>query len=325
MVKRRGLQTYEETEHWRPIFGALPPSVRPPHPYSVQEEYRRLAGHDVHIDRWLAPSAEARCLMLHGVGGHGRLLGAFAYSLSLLGVEVVVPDLPGAGLTAAHEPAALRYDDWREVGAALLRQERARQLPVIVAGFSTGGMLAYDVCALAGAAEGLVATALLDPTQADVRRALLHGGVGAGLVRMLLERTHKLGDGLTLTLDSFCRLAAPVHDGPLKSAILEDTTAGGASPTFGFLRSWLHAKPIAPAESFTLCPVLLAHPLADPIVKAELSASFLARIGAMTAAIGLRDGGHLPFEHAAMEDLDAGFAAMLRTVLTGRVLDPHAG
>jgi alpha-beta hydrolase superfamily lysophospholipase len=323
MVKRRGLSTYEETDHWRPIYGALPASVRPPHPYSVQEEYRRLAGFDVHVDRWLAPGAEVRAVMLHGVGMHGRLLGPFAYSLTLLGVEVVAPDLPGAGLTGFGDAGGLSYDDWREVAATLIRQERAKGLPLIAVGMSTGGMLAYDASTLGGGLDGLMVTALLDPTQRDVRRALMRGGLGAGFAKLLLERTPRMGAGLTLNLGSFSKLAAPVKDDTLREAIIADTTAGGVSPPFGFLRSWLHADPVTPPESFRVCPVLLAHPMADPIVPPELSAAFLARIAADNQATGLRKGGHLPFEHAALEDFDAAFGALMRAVLTGRALNVH--
>jgi len=323
MVKRRGLSTYEETDHWRPVYGALPASVRPPHPYSVQEEFRRLAGFDVHVDRWLAPGAELRVVMLHGVGMHGRLLGPFAYSLTLLGVEVVAPDLPGAGLTAFGDAGKLTYDDWREVAAALIRQERAKGLPLVVVGFSTGGLLAYDACSLANGADGLMTTALLDPTLRDVRRSLLRGGLGAGFAKLLLERTPRMGAGLTLSLASFSKLSGPVKESALRDAIVADTTAGGVSPPFGFLRTWLHADPVTPPESFRTCPVLLAHPMADTLVSPELSAAFLARIAADNQATGLRTGGHLPFEHAAMEDFDAAFSAMMRTVLTGRALNVH--
>ncbi|MFW6412967.1 MAG: hypothetical protein ACOC0V_02425, partial [Oceanicaulis sp.] len=69
MARGPALPSWEDEAAWRRVWRALPRDLQPPEPYSVQEEWRQLAGFDVHVDRWVAPQARARVILLHGGGG----------------------------------------------------------------------------------------------------------------------------------------------------------------------------------------------------------------------------------------------------------------
>ena len=117
-----------------------------------------LAGGDIHLDRYAAPAAPLT-VVLHGAGGYGRLLAPYGRLLQAHGFEVVLPDLPGYGLSVA--PAALStYAALGRLrrGLASKRSSGARGRPVALFGMSIGGYLAY-----LAAAQGRKAAAASSP------------------------------------------------------------------------------------------------------------------------------------------------------------------
>lgn len=65
-------------------------------------------GHRIHIARAVNPSASARLLIIHGVGGHSGALWPIASLLAGKGMGVSALDLPLYGLTTCPEPANVR-------------------------------------------------------------------------------------------------------------------------------------------------------------------------------------------------------------------------
>jgi alpha-beta hydrolase superfamily lysophospholipase len=80
---------------------------------------------EVHVERIGDPSAPRRAVFLHGAGGHAAAMWPFAALAARRGVHVVMPDLPGYGLTRVPRRSAVRYPDWVALACALLRAERA--------------------------------------------------------------------------------------------------------------------------------------------------------------------------------------------------------
>src|SRR5580704_6036466 len=78
------------------------------------------------------------------------------------GYEVVVPDLPGYGLSIAR-PALFDCARWVDCAADLVAGEAQRSgRPVVVFGLSVGGYLAYLAAAQSRQASGVIATTLAD-------------------------------------------------------------------------------------------------------------------------------------------------------------------
>ena len=318
MARPSTLPSWEDEAAWRRIYAALPPDLAPPRPYAVQEEWRRIAGFDIHIDRWIAPSARARILLLHGVPGHGRLLGPYAWSLALHGFECVCPDLPGFGLTRTPKQSKLIYDHWREVAAGLIEAERQRGGALFVFGLSMGGMLAYDACVMTEAADGLIATCFLDPTRKAVRRALVRQPFTASLIAPLVKSLPRSLNGVMVPMALAADISAVSNEPAVVEAIRNDKLAGGGALPAGFLRSWLASPPIAPPESFDLCPVLMVHPEADRRTDVSISDGFFDLLGVQKRRVLLRAAGHFPVEQPGVAHMDAAIAEFAGALVDGR-------
>ena len=309
---------WSEQTGWTQVFAALPEAVRPPQHLSVQEEWRRLEGFDVHMDRWLAPGARATILMLHGGGGHGRLLGALAWRLALFGFETVCPDLPGYGLTQGRRKSSIRYDDWREVAAGLIETERARGGALFVYGLSMGGMLAYDAVIMTGKADGLIASCFLDPTRKDVRRSVVRWPWMAGLIDPLFALTPRFLNGLPIPMALTGNMKAIANDPAVTNAIIADPLAGGNAMPAGFLRTWLQAPPLAPPESFDACPVLMVHPADDRWTDVSVSDDVFSRMDVLKRRVMLDKCGHFPIEAPGTDQHDQAIAEFICAIVERR-------
>ena len=312
------LPSWSDQAGWERVFAALPEPVRPPHPMGVQEEWRRIEGFDGHLDRWPAPGARAKILMLHGGGGHGRLVGLLAWRLALLGFECLCPDLPGYGLTAGRRKSSVRYDDWREAAAGLMEEERARGGALFVYGLSMGGMLAYDAVVMTGKADGLIASCFLDPTRKDVRRSVVRWPWMAGLIDPLFAITPRFLDGLAIPMALVGNMKAISNDKAVSDAILADPLAGGNAVPASFLRTWLQAPPLAPPESFDACPVLMVHPAADRWTDVSVSDDFFAQLDVTKRRVLLENCGHLPIEAPGVDQHDHAIAEFVGAIVERR-------
>lgn len=300
------------------MYDALPEPVRPPEPLAVQEEWRSLAGFDVHVDRWLAPSAHAKVILLHGGGGHGRLLGPIAWRLALAGLEAICPDLPGYGLTQVPEKSKLRYDDWREVAAALIEEERARGGALFVYGLSMGGMLAYDAAVMTDKVDGLIASCFLDPTRHEVRRSVVRQPWMASFIDPIYAITPRVFNGLMIPMALAGNMSAIANDKAIVRAIIRDKRAGGNSMPVGFLRTWMQGPPLAPPESFDACPVLMVHPADDRWTDVSVSDAFFDALPVIKHRVMLENAGHFPLEEPGTIQHDQAIAAFTSAIIEGR-------
>ncbi len=290
--------TWREVQRWIPE----PHRVGTDDVATPREQWWDWRGHRIHLDRYGPVGARARLLVLHGGGGNGRLVAAAAVAAARAGCAAVCPDLPGYGLTRVPDRRGVRYDDWRACARDLLRAEAAHG-PVVVVGFSLGGMLAYDAVSAVGAA-GLVVSSLLDPRDPLVRRCTARRPVGDAAAA-LLPRLRRL-DRLRVPV----RWVAPVEritdDARLARLVSRDPTAGGTAMPLGWFRTFAESVPAVEPEDFDRCPVVLAHPAADRWTPVEASLRFLHRIPARHRRVVLLErAGHLPVERPGIDQLAA--------------------
>src|SRR5947209_10774178 len=140
--------TYANEPGWRRIDALLPPGIRLDPASAPTEEWLTVGRFSVHLDCMRRPEAAATLVLVHGAGGNGRLLAPYAAFASAAGYETIAPDLPGYGLTQGPDKGAIRYQDWRDVLAAVLEaQARRTTAPIVIFGLSMGGLLAYDATA----------------------------------------------------------------------------------------------------------------------------------------------------------------------------------
>lgn len=296
-------RSYDEVPHWRRYLKHYPPELRGG--ADPVESWWPWGDVDVHVDRVPAPKSPWLVVLLHGVGGYGRMLLPFARLLVGGRAEILAPDLPGYGLSRA--PRAVAYGDWVRCVADLVRAESGGR-PIVLIGASMGGMLAYDVAARGGVA-GVVATCLLDPSEPAVRRAVSRTPALGAIAPAALTALRPVADSVRVPIRWTADMAAMSNDPALTRLVAADPAGGGNRVSLRFLRTWLSSRPAVEPERFDACPVLLAHPGADRWTPMALSRAFLDRIAAPTELAVLEGAGHLPVEQPG---LDQGRRAVAR-------------
>lgn len=283
-------------------IGAAPPS----------EEWWAWRGAKIRLDRYPRLDSPATVVLLHGGGGHGRLLAHYGQLVAEAGLEVVMPDLPGYGWTEA--PAEMvRYDRWVECAADLLQRERETR-PVMVMGASMGGMLGWHAAARlpAGFVEHVVATTLIDARRQDVRRTVARfGPIGVWGVPMLTV-TRRLTDGLRLPMPWLGKVATIANNPDVVRAILHDRRGAGSRVPLGFLRSWMTYEPALEPGEWDRAPVTLAHPGDDRWTPTALSLDFFDQLPGPKRFVELPSCGHLPLEEPGLSVLRDELARLSR-------------
>ena len=309
--------SYDTLSGWRRVGAALPERLHIPERLPVREQWLTVGPFDVHLDRWSTEAPRASVIIVHGVGGNGRMLALYGHMCGSLGYDAVAPDLPGYGLTVVPSKSALTYEDWRSVLAAVIEAEAARGLSVIVFGLSMGGMLGYDATARTRLPKGLFVTCLTGLRHPAVRRGVARWPWLGGVIEPLLTTVPVLTDPLPVFMKVVSNMSAVANDPALAQAIVADPRAGGNWMPARFLRTLLIAEPELAPETFDVCPVTLAHPADDRWTHVSISRLLFDRLGRVpTELVMLENGGHFPVEHPAHEQLTTAFRTFVDAVLT---------
>ena len=270
-------------------------------------------GTTLHVHRHPAPVAEptATVLVLHGGGGHGRMLAPVGVLAQHLGAEALAPDLPGYGHTVVPDRRAVRYADWVTAVAELAQGVAAPDRPLVLLGASMGGRLAVDVAHRlgAGTVHAVVATCLLDPRRPDAAEVVARHELLVRLGVPILGATRRLTDRRLVPIRWLAPIGDIANDPALAATCARDPLGAGVSVPLGFLRSWLQHDPGYVPASFDACPVVLAHPGDDRWTPLDVSRSFLEEMTVPTELVVLDGCGHFPVEPSAAPGLRAALRA----------------
>jgi alpha-beta hydrolase superfamily lysophospholipase len=311
-------RSYAEIDHWRKYQRFLPDRMRLSAGREPAEEWWPWRGAEIHLDRYAAPAAPLTVVLLHGAGGYSRLVAPFGLLLHAHGYGVVIPDLPGYGLSLA--PAALfSYARWVDCAADLVEAEIQRTgRPVALFGMSVGGYLAYLAAAQGRKAAGVIASTLADPRLPIVRDQFARHPRLNRVLAPLLPPLAALFGGLRLPVRWFSNMKGIANDADLVRLACEDPIGGGNRVPLRFMRSLLAIRPAIEPEDFDLCPVLLAHPAADRWTTIEASRPFFERIKGPKELVMLENCGHLPIEEPGGSRLEEAVVAFLRNLPQGK-------
>jgi alpha-beta hydrolase superfamily lysophospholipase len=257
-----------------------------------REERMLVRGHDLHVDVW-TPDQEplGTIILVHGGGGHGRVLAPFADALVRRGWRVLSPDLPGYGLTRSPKEAKVDYAEWPAIIADLADSQSG---PCGLAGFSVGGMTAVFAAELATRRLPVVATTLLDMADPTLFAKAARWQFVGNLSLLGFRLLPWLVDRVALPL----ALAAPMGkmsaNPALNAYFRTDRLLGRRWVSARFFRTLHLYKPIQPAFAF---PVLLAHPGEDAWTPAAWSTEWLTSSSiAESEVVVTHTGSHLPVE-----------------------------
>ena len=280
-----------DATHWQQYQPHLPPELRLNEDATPAEEWWTWRDKAVHLDRFRCAGAETCVIVLHGGGGYGRMLAPLGRAIHEAGHEVVLPDLPGYGLTQA-DAADVRYPDWVQMVSDLVDHEQSPGRRIVLFGLSMGGMLAFHAAGAAprGSVAGVAATTLMDPRTVEVRR-------GAGrLPTPALVLRSGLVDAVRLPMPLIAPIERMSSNPAINTLCRRDPQGGGRRVALGLMRSWMTYEPAVEPENFDRCPVLLAHPLADRWTPVAWSRAVLDRIAGPTQFVGLEQCEHWPTE-----------------------------
>lgn len=281
------------------------------------EEWWSWRGAEIHLDRYAAPASPLTVVMLHGGGGCGRLMAPFGLMLHGHGYEVVLPDLPGYGLSRV--PTELfAYSRWVDCATDLVEAEAQRNgRPVALFGMSIGGYLAYLTAAQGRKATGVIATTLADPRLPIVRDQFAKHPKLNQVLAPLMPLVATLLGSLRLPIKWFSKMDEIANNPEMARLLCDDPVGGGNRVPLRFMRSLLGIWPAIEPEDFDICPVLLAHPAADRWTTIEASRPFFDRIKGPKELVMLENCGHLPIEEPGISRLEEAIVAFLQRLSQG--------
>jgi alpha-beta hydrolase superfamily lysophospholipase len=307
----RGRRNYRDIDHWQYYQRFLPERMRVLAGREPAEEWWPWRGALIHLDRYAAPAAPFTVVLLHGGGGCGRLLAPFGLLLQRHGFEVVLPDLPGYGLSVAS-PELFDYQRWVDCAADLAdAEEQCSGRPVVLFGMSVGGYAAYLTAAQRRQAAGVIATTLADPRLPIVQRQLARHPRLNRMLRPAVPLLAALLGGVRLPVRWFSNMKGIANDAELSRLLCQDPVGGGNRVPLQFMHSLLSVRPALEPEDFDVCPVLLAHPAADRWTTFEASRPFFDRIAGPKELVLLENCGHFPIEEPGVSQLETAIVTFL--------------
>jgi pimeloyl-ACP methyl ester carboxylesterase len=300
---------------WEEIQTFLPEANRI-NPENKPEEIRWQWGNNwIHIDCYPNPAGKAKVILLHGVGGNGRLLSFVGIPLQRAGYEVLAPDLPGYGLSEIRD-SKITYDHWIQMIYDLVSAEKAKDArPVVVFGLSAGGMLAYQVACLHEGVSGLIATCILDQRYPEVRQGSAINPFMGRIAIPLLKTLNTVSPGMKLPMKMLAKMRTIVNNELLLKLLLQDRTSSGVRVPVSLVYSLMTTAPAIEPEKFDRCPFLLAYPEKDNWTPIRLSRIFFDRLACEKQLAMLENAGHFPIEQPGIGQLEEAVLGFLNELL----------
>ena len=297
------LTSYKQMPIWDEIPKLYPVKSQINETIKPEEIYWEWKNNKIHLDYYPNSQSKVKIILLHGVGGNGRLLSFIAVPLARSGFEVIAPDLPGYGLSQIKGIAS--YEDWVQMVSDLIDKELNKDdREIFLFGLSAGGMLAYHSASKSKKAAGIIATNLLDQRLQEVRDGSAHNKIVSRIGTPLLRLLAKINDKIKLPMKAITKMKAIVNDKRILELLLKDKSSSGTSVALKLIISILDAKYEIQPEDFDLCPVLLIHTGNDKWTPIRLSKIFYDRLKVSKKLSIIKGAGHFPIESEAIEQIE---------------------
>ncbi|MFZ5645663.1 MAG: alpha/beta hydrolase [Bacillota bacterium] len=306
------IKSYEDVPIWDEIPKLLPEKNRINKINKPDEVFWNWGNSEIHLDYYKNTDSKVKVILLHGVGGNGRLLSFIGVPLHKHGYEVIAPDLPGYGISKISE--VVSYQHWVQLVNDLIIFERQKDdRPVVLFGLSAGGMLAYHAACINKKVSGLIVTNILDQRVQEVRDGSAANKYISRIGVPVLTALSHINDRIKLPMKAIANMNAIVNNDRLLKLLIKDKNSSGASVPLRFLISLINAAPAIEPESFTICPLLMVHPEKDRWTPLKLSKLFYDRLKCQKHLVMLENAGHFPIENPGLEQLEQAVVSFLRT------------
>ena len=305
---------YNKNDTWKELQPLLPSKNQITDNIKPLEKYESINDMEIHIDEY-EKNAETTVVVLHGVGGNGRLVSFFAVPLVREGYNVICPDLPGYGFTKYNK--RLTYNDWIEVGSKIVEKELLKSRNVSLIGLSAGGMLAYNVACRQQEISGLIVSNLLDNREEEVRiysaKNKFQAKYGIKLLNLLPSFLKKF----KIPIKMVTNMEALVNDKEILKVLLKDKYGAGSSVDVGFLLSMMNSSPLKEPENFEKPPVLMVHPGNDQWTPLQISEIFFNKISSKKRKVILEKAGHFPVEEPGLTQMEEAIFRFINECVSG--------
>ncbi len=308
------IKSYEELHRWKEIMAHLPEHNRIDDHAQPEEVLWNWQGNTIHIDHYKNPQAKVRVVMVHGVGGNGRLLSFLAAPLFRQGFDVMAPDLPGYGIS--HIPQKrISWNMWRKMTVDLIDLKLAKDdRPIVLFGLSAGGMLAYQAACLQRAVSGVIFSNILDQRNPKVlESSAIHPIIGRYGVPVT-KAFAKLAPKMPIPMKLVANTRRLVNDEGILKLLITDKHSAGASVPLELIASIAEATPAIEPEDFNHCPALMVHPGEDRWTPVELSRLFFDRLNCPKELIMLENAGHFPIEQPGLSQMEEAVVTFLNKI-----------
>jgi len=300
---------YSDNESWKKLQTLLPIKNRIDGILKPEEKYIEVNGMEIHIDEYEKKS-ETTIVVLHGVGGNGRLVSFFAVPLARAGYNVICPDLPGYGFS--NYKRSISYTDWIEVGSNIVETELSKGKNVFIIGLSAGGMLAYNVACKHQEISGLIFTNILDNREEEVRVYSAKNKFQAKYGIRFLNRLPHFIRNINIPISMVTNMNGLVNNKEMLRVLLKDKVGAGSNVHVNFLLSMINSTPIIEPDEFKKVPVLMVHPGNDLWTPVRISEIFFNRIAANKCKVILENAGHFPVEEPGLTQMEKSISDFIK-------------
>jgi alpha-beta hydrolase superfamily lysophospholipase len=287
---------------WKLLQDYLPQNCRIDGNTFPEEKYINYGTSSVHLDVYKPKILKNNTvvIILHGVGGNGRLLSFMAVPLVKHGFSVICPDLPGYGFTNYN--GIITYQSWVDIGSHIVKHETEQGNTVFLIGLSAGGMLAYNIACINNI-SGLIVTNILDNRRQEVinysAKNKFIGRYGIKIMNKMPFFIKKI----KMPIKMVSNMNAIVNNKNVLKLLLQDKRGAGNKITLHFLFTMMNYEPLLEAEQYNKSPILLAHPGNDKWTPLHISELFFDKINSKKYKIILENAGHFPIEEPGISQL----------------------
>lgn len=298
------MQTYKNKKIWKKIQNYLPKHNRITKDFYPVENYWEWHQNNIHIDFYPNPSSKVKIILLHGIGGNGRLLSFIGIPLYKHEYEVICPDLPGYGLTQI-EKSKFNYPMWVNLVKDLIEYESKKDdKDIILFGLSAGGMLAYHAGNNNEKVSGLIFTNLLDQRIPEVRDSSGSNKFISKIAIHFLYILNSVNGKIKLPMKMVVNMKAIVNEIEMLKLLIKDDKSSGVRVPVKFITSMLDYVPEVEPENYKGGPVLLVHPEDDRWTDIHLSMLTFNKFRSKKEVKILEKAGHFPIEQPGLYQLE---------------------
>jgi alpha-beta hydrolase superfamily lysophospholipase len=296
--------TYSGLKNWSiDIPNLFPDKCRILNDVLLGEFYWQWNENKIHVDHYSNETAQAKIIVLHSLGGTGRLLSFIGIPLWRKGFEVLCPDIPPFGLSL-NTGQQLIYPEWILMISDMINHESTLDdKPIFLLGHGFSGMLAYQVASINQNVKGIIVTSLLDQREEKVKNGeamlKIHKTINMhGIDTSKLETEHQS------QMNEIMNINKIVQDKGICQLLSEDKYSWKMEVNKNLFVSLMMTDPLMEPEDFDKCPILLVFPENDRLTPLELTQPFFDRLGCRKRLVVLKNASHLPIEEPGLSELE---------------------